>query len=50
MAIQAQAEGILGKNLILEPIEGKTGAEAAIIFFVGDKVNQEQYVDHLKLI
>ena len=50
IAIQAQSEEIFGKNLILEPLEGKTGAEAAIIFFVGDKVNKEQYVDHLKLI
>ena len=44
------SDGILGDNLILDPLPGKTGEPAALIFLVGAYCQQEQYVSHLKSI
>jgi predicted esterase len=32
----------------MEPLPGKTGDEAALIFFIGDACDQAKYLDHLK--
>ena len=51
--VAAQAtdlQGIGGKNLILKPLEGKTGEARALIFISGSGCDQESYVPHMKAI
>jgi len=45
-----QAGGIFGDNLVMPPLEGKTGEEMAIIFLIGADCPQDGYVEHLKAI
>jgi hypothetical protein len=35
---------------ILQPIKGKKGEQAAVIFLIGDDCDHEAYVDQLKMI
>ena len=43
-------DGILGDNVIMEPLPNKTGPAAALIFFIGAYCEQKAYMDHLRAI
>jgi len=50
IAQAADLKGIFGPNLILKPLEGKTGEERVLIFIIGSGCSQESYVPHMKAI
>jgi hypothetical protein len=46
----ADLKGIAGPNLILKPLEGKTGEARVLIFIIGSGCTQESYAAHMKAI
>ena len=44
------SNGILGENVIMEPLPDKTGEAACLIFIIGAYCDQKAYMDHLKAI
>ena len=50
VAKATELQGIGGPNLILKPLEGKTGEARALIFISGSGCTQESYVPHMKAI
>lgn len=46
----AHVDGIMGDNIVMEPLPGKTGEAAGLIFIIGAYCEQAMYMDHLKAI